>query len=235
MVKYSHSKFGMAAIQQFLLVSVMLLVQGIIYFVSAGYINNLRPWIYFSAAFVHYLVSIAVQYRLHPKLLVQRLKVRRKGSKLWDELLMRVTNLMVIILIPAVAGLDSRFGWSPLDAGFIFLGAVLILVSSILLNWAMVVNPYFEPTVRIQKERDHKVVEIGPYSAVRHPGYVSGILFVLSIPLIIESLVSFVPVLIYLFSVILRTWLEDKTLQEELEGYSEYASRVRYRLFPWIW
>lgn len=235
MVKSSLSKFRIAAVQQFLLASIMLLVQGIIYFVSAGYIANLKPWIYFGAAFVHYIFSIAVQYKLHPGLLVQRLKARRKGSKLWDEILMRITNLMVIVLIPAVAGLDARFGFSTLDTGFVFLGALLIVVSSILLNWAMVVNPYFEPTVRVQKERNHKVVSSGPYSVVRHPGYFAGILFVLSIPLMIGSIVTFVPVGIYLFSIVLRTWLEDKTLQKELEGYSTYASKVKYRLFPGIW
>jgi len=112
---------------------------------------------------------------------------------------------------------------------------MLIAVSSILLNWAMIVNPHFEPTVRIQKDRGHKVITSGPYNIVRHPGYLAGILFILSIPLMIGSVFTFIPAGIYVFLVTVRTWLEDKTLQEELDGYSEYAERIKYRLFPGIW
>jgi protein-S-isoprenylcysteine O-methyltransferase Ste14 len=96
-------------------------------------------------------------------------------------------------------------------------------------------NPHFEPTVRIQKERDHKVITSGPYKLVRHPGYLAGILFVISVPLIIGSCFAFVPVGIYVILVVIRTFLEDNTLQEELEGYTKYASQVRKRLFPGIW
>jgi protein-S-isoprenylcysteine O-methyltransferase Ste14 len=161
--------------------------------------------------------------------------MKREGSKLWDEILMRLSNLMVIILIPAVAGLDFRFVWSLFGTNFVFVGLVFVIVSSVLLNWAMIVNPHFEPTVRIQKERDHKVITSGPYTVVRHPGYLAGILFAISIPLLIGSLFSFISVGIYVILMILRTWLEDKTLQEELEGYSEYVSQVKYRLFPGVW
>jgi protein-S-isoprenylcysteine O-methyltransferase Ste14 len=99
----------------------------------------------------------------------------------------------------------------------------------------MISNKYFEPTVRIQKERGHSVITTGPYRIIRHPGYLSGILFAISIPLLIGSLFSFVGVGIYSFLMIVRTWLEDKTLQEELEGYKDYTKKVRYRLFPGIW
>jgi protein-S-isoprenylcysteine O-methyltransferase Ste14 len=142
---------------------------------------------------------------------------------------------MVIISIPVVAGLDSRFHWSNLDPYFAVIGVVFIVVSSVFLNWAMTVNPHFEPTVRIQKERDHKVITSGPYNIVRHPGYLAGILFAVSIPLIIGSVFAFIPAGIYVLLMIIRTGLEDKTLQEELEGYSEYARQIRYRLFPGIW
>jgi len=99
----------------------------------------------------------------------------------------------------------------------------------------MVVNPHFEPTVRIQKDRDHKVITSGPYKVVRHPGYLAGILFTLSIPLIIGSVFTLIPSGIYCLLMIIRTSLEDKTLHKELDEYSEYAKRVRYRLFPEIW
>jgi len=104
-------------------------------------------------------------------------------------------------------------------------GLVFIVVSTVLLNWAMIVNPHFEPTVRIQEDRDHKVITSGPYNIVRHPGYLAGILFAISIPLMIGSVFAFIPVGIYVFLIMIRTWLEDKTLQEELEGYSNTLVR----------
>ena len=230
-----NGKFSAAAVKQFLLTSVFLFFQWAIFFVSAGYVFEDRSWFYFSAALVHYAVSIAVQYKVNPALLVVRLKMKREGSKRWDEVLMRASNLMVIVLIPAVAGLDLRFGWASLDVSFVIVGLVLVVLSSIILNWAMMVNPYFEPTVRIQKERGHKVITNGPYSVVRHPGYSAGILFAVSIPMLIGSIFAFVPVGIYIFFMMLRTWLEDKTLQEELDGYSEYVTQIKHRLFPGIW
>ncbi len=235
MLERSSAQFRMAAIKQLFVASVMLLVQIIIFFVSAGHVADPRPWLYFGTVLAHYSVSTAVQYKLNPQLVVQRLKRKREGSKLWDEILMRASNLMVLISIPAIAGLDGRFHWSNLDAYFAVVGFVFVAVSSVLLNWAMIVNPHFEPTVRIQKERNHKVITSGPYNIVRHPGYLAAILFAISIPLIIGSVFAFIPVGIYALLVIIRTGLEDKTLQEELEGYSEYTRQIRYRLFPGIW
>jgi len=97
------------------------------------------------------------------------------------------------------------------------------------------VNPYFESTVRIQEDRGHVVVSEGPYGFVRHPGYLSGILWMASIPLIVGSLYAFLPVMVYCALMTLRTHLEDRTLRGELPGYAEYAEKVRYRLVPWVW
>ena len=229
-----NRQFSIAMIKQILIASVMLVVQIIIFVVSAGSVPDSRPWLYFVVAFAHYFISIAVQYKFNPQLLVRRLKTKRTGSKLWDEILMRISNLTIIILIPAIAGLDvGRFHWSHLDVYFAVAGSLLVVASSILLNWAMIVNPHFEPTVRIQE--DHKVITRGPYSVVRHPGYLAGILFALSIPLLIGSAFTFIPVGIYCLLMAIRTWLEDNTLQKELKGYSEYTNQARYRLFPRIW
>jgi protein-S-isoprenylcysteine O-methyltransferase Ste14 len=235
MSESNFKQFKVAAIKQFFVTSIMLFVQMIVFFVSAGSIGDPRPWLFFGTVLVHYSISTAVQYRLNPQLLVQRLKRKREGSKLWDEILMRTSNLMVLIAIPVIAGLDGRFHWSNLDVHFVMVGFVFVVVSSVLLNWAMIVNPHFEPTVRIQKERGHKVIKSGPYNVVRHPGYLAAILFATSIPPMIGSVFAFIPLGIYILLMVTRTWLEDKTLQEELEGYSEYARQVRYRLLPGIW
>lgn len=232
----NNKSVRIAGVEQLLVASVMLSVQMAVFFFSAGRITDVRPWIFFSASFLHYFVSTMVQYKLNPELLVQRLKRKREGSKMWDEILMRASNLIVLILIPVIAGLDiGRFLWSSLDIYFAAVGFILFIVSTVLLNWAMCVNPYFEQTVRIQKDRDHRVITNGPYNIVRHPGYLAGILYTLSIPLIIGSIYTFIPVGIYVILVVVRTSLEDRTLHGELNGYPEYAKTVRYKIIPWLW
>ncbi|UCF44662.1 MAG: isoprenylcysteine carboxylmethyltransferase family protein, partial [Candidatus Bathyarchaeota archaeon] len=94
---------------------------------------------------------------------------------------------------------------------------------------------YFEQTVRVQKDRGHRVISGGPYQIVRHPGYLGGILYALSFPLIIGSIYTFIPAGIYVLLMVTRTLLEDRTLQRGLCGYKEYAKKVRYRLLPWLW
>jgi protein-S-isoprenylcysteine O-methyltransferase Ste14 len=149
---------------------------------------------------------------------------------------MRTCNLTGLLIVPAVAGLDvGRYRWSSLGIYYAVLGLIMMVVSSVLINWAMIENPYFEPTVRIQEDRGHRVVSTGPYGIVRHPGYLSGILWMSSIPLVIGSLYTFVPVALYSALMILRTHLEDRTLQDELAGYADYAGKVKYRLFPGVW
>ena len=106
MPESNFKQFKIAAIKQFFVTSIMLFVQMIIFFVSAGSIGDPRPWLYFGTVFVHYSLSTAVQYRLNPQLLVQRLKRKREGSKLWDEILMRASKLPSLLLVSAVVGLS---------------------------------------------------------------------------------------------------------------------------------
>ena len=225
-----------AVMKQMTVSTVLLAVMMAVFYASAGRTDIPRSWLLFGVSFVHFVGSTLALARYDPELLVQRLTVRREGSKAWDEVLMRAGNLTGMLLVPAVAGLDvGRYRWSSLGVYYALLGLVLMVASSILINWAMIENPHFEPTVRIQEDRGHRVVSSGPYGFVRHPGYLSGILWMSAIPLIVGSLYAFVPVALYGALMVLRTHLEDRTLHEELAGYPEYAERVRYRLLPGIW
>lgn len=227
---------GSAAAKQLLISCLMLTVAMATFFVSAGQIWILRAWMFFGATFLHLAASTAALYRFSPELLVQRLRRERPGSKGWDEILMRASNLTVLIAVPAAAGLDvGRFGSSSIGIEFAAVGIGLLVSSSVLLNWAMTSNPFFEPTVRIQRERGHRVIASGPYGTVRHPGYLAGILYAFSMPLVIGSVLAFIPTGVYFTLMITRTVLEDRALMKELDGYRRYARRVRHRLFPWIW
>ena len=101
--------------------------------------------------------------------------------------------------------------------------------------WAMASNPFFATTVRIQDDRGHRVVSSGPYRLVRHPGYFGSLIYNLVIPLVLGSLWTFLPALLTIALLVLRTRLEDRTLQAELPGYPEYAAVVRHQLIPGVW
>jgi protein-S-isoprenylcysteine O-methyltransferase Ste14 len=225
-----------AAIKQTMISTAMLAIMMLVFYTSASRTDIPQSWFLFSVIFIYFVASNVALYRYNPALLIQRLKIRRKGSRIWDEVLVRVSNLTALLLMPAVAGLDvGRYQWSSLGLPYAVVGVICFIVSSVLINWAMIENPYFEPTVRIQDDRDHRVVTTGPYAIVRHPGYLSGILWLASVPLIFGSLYAFAPFILYTVLITLRTYLEDRTLREELPGYTEYSEKVRYRLIPWIW
>ena len=231
----SHVATIMTVVKQLAVSSVMFLVNIVVFYVSAGSLDG-RAWIFFIASALHYSVSILMQYRLNPELLAARLVLRREGSRRWDEIVMRMSNLVVLLAMPAVAGFDvGRWQGTLLDGLFVIPGILLFLLSSVLLNWAMAVNPYFEPTVRIQRDRDHRTVTHGPYRVVRHPGYLAGITYIFSAPLIIGTGLAMIPAGIYLLLIVVRTALEDNTLRQELMGYAEYAKTVKYRLLPGVW
>ena len=103
------------------------------------------------------------------------------------------------------------------------------------MTWAESVNKFFEPTVRIQTDRGHRVIDTGPYAIVRHPGYASGYLLFVGMPLALGSLWALIPAILSCLLLVVRTILEDQTLRNELAGYEEYAQRVRYRLIPGVW
>lgn len=117
----------------------------------------------------------------------------------------------------------------------VLLGYILLVGGIAVTAWAQAVNPFFEPGVRIQSERGQRVVTSGPYRIVRHPGYTAAIGMFTGIPLALSSWIALLPAALAIVLLIIRTGLEDRLLQAELPGYSEYARQRRYRLFPGIW
>lgn len=207
----------------------------VILFLSAGRIDIPQTWIYVIIISIYYPIAMLILFKFNPELITQRAQGIRQDTKSWDKVLMPTLIIMPYIQL-ALVGLDvGRFQWSSLSIHFTIFGIILFVIAAIFVNWALLTNPHFEPTVRIQRDRDHQVITNGPYKIVRHPGYVGGVLWAISIPLIIGSLYGLIPAGINILLIMIRTWLEDKTLHNELEGYSEYAKRVKYRLFPLMW
>ena len=135
-----------------------------------------------------------------------------------------------------VAGLDVRFGWAgDLGVAWHVAGAVMLAVGLELASWAMIANAYFSTAVRIQSDRGHTVCSTGPYRFVRHPGYVGFILQSIGVPFLLGSLWALIPAITAAVLIVVRTSLEDRTLQAELPGYQDYIRNVHYRLSPGIW
>jgi protein-S-isoprenylcysteine O-methyltransferase Ste14 len=203
-------------------------------FVPAGTLSWPEAWLFLSLYFTVVTGALIWMKKRAPDLLKERM-TRNKEIKRWDKKIMTAYSFLLIILL-AVPGLDAvRFGWSEVPFGAKALGFFGYIPALVFAFWAMKENAYSSDVVRIQEDRGHSVCTTGPYRYVRHPMYVGVILFVLCFPLSLGSLYSFIPAIVIVVLFIIRTSLEDKTLQEELPGYTEYAQTVRYRLIPGVW
>lgn len=209
----------------------------LVLFVCGGDFSWWQAWV-----FSLLIVAAGVGGRIlaeqrHPGLLAERQNIGNiQEAKTWDKVLAPLMALSVGFPLVIVAGLDHRFGWSPVfPLWLIVLGIFLIAVGYALAVWALVENRFFSGVVRIQTDRGHVVCDSGPYRIVRHPGYAGNILALPGVVLALGSLWTLIPAAVALVIAVIRTALEDRTLQEELPGYQEYARRVRYRLFPGIY
>ncbi len=173
----------------------------------------------------------------HPGLLAERQnKEKFQSAKAWDKVLAPLMALSLMFPLVIVAGLDHRFGWSPVfPLWLIVIGFILISLGYAFAVWALAENRFFSSVVRIQTDRGHVVCDSGPYRIVRHPGYAGNILPLLGIVLALSSVWTLIPATVALIITVIRTALEDQTLQEELPGYRDYARRVRYRLIQGIY
>jgi len=203
-------------------------------FLIAGRIDYWQGWLFSGIVVIHVFVT-AIMLSDTPDLVKERVKPG-PGIKWWDKIFwvfFGTFSLATFVIAPLDAG---RFGWtSPLPA-VVYIITYLIYILSIAISlWAMRVNRFFSSVVRIQTDREQVVVDSGPYQFVRHPGYVGGILMFLCLPLVLGSIVGMIPGCLSIIVLIIRTYLEDITLQKELPGYAEYTKKVKYRLLPGIW
>jgi protein-S-isoprenylcysteine O-methyltransferase Ste14 len=212
-----------------------LVLFGALLFLAAGKLNWTEGWVYLGMNALTQVLSAIILIPVRPDMLAERSKVR-EGTKGWDRFLAPAIVIVGTFAVLVIAGLDNRFGWSSLiHVYFWWLGLIMAFASQLFVLWAMASNPFFAATVRIQSDRGHNVTSSGPYQWIRHPGYSGSLVYTLVVSLVLRSWWTFIPALITITLIIIRTRLEDQTLQTELPGYKEYVSRVRYRLFPGVW
>ena len=218
------------------LIFVYLLIP-LILFICAGDLGWWQAWVYSVLIFAAGIVGRLWAEKRHPGLLAERVRSESiQDAKPWDKVLAPLMALSVGFPLVIVAGLDHRYGWTPAFPVWVnILGLILVAAGYAFACWALVENRFFSGVVRIQAERGHEVCDSGPYRVVRHPGYAGNALALPGIVLALSSVWTLIPAVVALVIIVIRTALEDRTLQEELHGYREYARFVCYRLIPWIY
>ncbi len=220
-------KLFFEAVLKYLLGGVLV---GILVFLPAGSLGFVNGWIFMGLLFIPMFIAGIVMMVKNPELLRKRLDAKEKQRE--QGILVRLSGLMFLAGF-IVAGLDFRFGWSELPLWAVIAASVLFVLSYVLYAEVLRENTYLSRKIEVQQGQ--KVIDKGLYGFVRHPMYSATVLLFLSMPIVLGSLYSFLIFLAYPVIISGRIKYEEELLENNLEGYREYKSRVRYRLIPFIW
>lgn len=197
-----------------------------------------EAWVLVGLWTVYGVVMTRYLLQHDPALLAERLKFvpLQKEQKVWDKVLMLLFFIAGIGLY-LIPGFDvMRYEWSePLPVWMKIIAMFVHLPSFVFLGWVTRENTFLSQVVKIDKDRNHQVVTTGPYALVRHPMYTIVIVLLFAVPVALGSRFALILAVFLTLLLIMRTYLEDRTLHAELEGYPEYAKQTQYRLIPGIW
>ncbi len=233
-VTAQKGKLDRNGINRIVQIFVTIAVIALVLFLSAGRLDWIAAWVFIGLYILAILTAGVWIMRHNPDLVNERGRVA-ENTKWWDKIIGIIYTVAMLAMF-VVAGLDAgRFGRSTMPFAVQALGVVGFIGSMVIIYWVMLSNPFLSGVVRIQDDRGQKTITTGPYRLVRHPMYVGMMIFFVAIPLILGSAWALIPSLVMVAVFVVRTALEDRTLQNELPGYAEYAQRVRYRLVPGVW
>lgn len=215
------------AIAKFILGVVLV---GLLIFLPAGTLYYFNGWLLMGLLFVPMFLAGIVMMFKNPSLLQKRLDAKEKERE--QDVVVKLSGLMFLLGF-VVAGLGFRFGWYVLPKAVVIVASVLFLLAYLLYAEVLRENTYLSRTIEIQE--DQKVVSTGLYGIVRHPMYSATLLLFLSMPLVLGSLYSFLIFLAYPVLIVKRLKNEETFLEQNLDGYTEYKQKVKYRLIPYVW
>ena len=220
-------KLFLEAIMKFLLGIVLV---GLLVFLPAGTLHYFNGWLFMGELFIPMLLAGIVMMIKNPKLLASRLDAKEKQKE--QGILIKLSGLMFVAGF-ILAGLDFRFKWFVISPVVTYIAVAVFLLSYMM--WAEVLreNTYLSRTIKV--EEGQQVIDKGLYGIVRHPMYTATIFLFLAMPLVLGSLISFFVFLIDPILIVFRIIYEEKVLVIELNGYSEYKKKVKYRIIPFIW
>ena len=203
---------------------------GLLIFLPAGTLNYFNGWLLMGILFIPMFIAGIVMMIKNPELLKRRLDAKEKIGE--QKSVIKLSGLMFVLGF-IIAGLDYRFRLLPLPSFISIIGSILFIISYVLYAEVLRENTYLSRTIKVEKNQ--KVIDTGLYSIVRHPMYMATLILFLSMPLVLGSIISFLVFLIYPFIIIKRLKNEEEFLEKELDGYSEYKKKVKYRLIPFIY
>ena len=203
---------------------------GLLLFLPAGTLQWADGWLLMAILFVPMFFAGVLMYFKAPDLLKSRLSAKETQSEQKDVI--RYSGLMFIAAF-IVAGLNYRFQWIMMPRAIVWIGVVIFLLAYCFFGEVLRENRYLSRTIEVQDGQT--VVDTGLYGIVRHPMYTATVLLFLSMPLVLNSLISFIIMLAYIPIIVKRIKNEEEVLETELKGYKEYKQKVRYRLIPFIW
>lgn len=199
-------------------------------FLPAGSWDYWQGWLLMAILFVPISIVGVVLMSRRPELLRKRLRAKESDSK--QDVVVKLSGLLFVASF-VLAGLNWRYGWMLLPDWCVWLAAVVFVLCYALYAEVLRENAYLWRTIEVREGQ--RVVDTGLYAIVRHPMYTATTLLFLTMPLVLASPISFSVMLLYLPLIILRIRREERLLERELEGYSDYMRRVKYRLLPFVY
>ena len=212
---------------------VFLLFMAVLLFAPAGTLDYWQAWL-FLAVFVDCTIATGIYFVMHdPALVERRMKV---GPAAEQEPVQKIAigivciGLLAMLVVP---GFDRRWHWSDVPAWLTILAEAAIALSFVLFFYVMKQNSFAAATVRV--EREQTVISTGLYGVVRHPMYMATLPLTLAIPPALGSWWALLPAIAVVPALVWRLLDEERVLQRDLHGYTDYCARVRWRLLPGLW
>lgn len=205
-------------------------IVAILIFLPAGSLGYWQGWLFMATLFVPILVAGVVMLVKSPSLLESRLKAKEGQRE--QDVVVKLSGLLFVAAF-VVAGFNWRYAWLVLPDWIVWSAAVVFILCYLLYAEVMRENAYLSRTIEVQEGQ--RVVDTGLYSVVRHPMYTATTLLFFAMPLVLASPISLLIMLLYIPLIVVRIIHEERYLKVDLEGYTEYTKRIRYRLIPYIW
>jgi len=206
------------------------IILGIIFFVPAGSFRFWEAWVYSAVIIIPMIFVVIYFLKRNPDILERRLQFKEKEPQ--QKKIVRIGNILFFIAM-ILPGLDYRFGLSDIPAVMVFSSDAMVLAGIFIYFLVLKENSYASRTIEVQEGQ--KVISTGPYSVVRHPMYSAVGIMYLFTPIALGSYWAIIPMLLIIPIIVLRILNEEEILKKDLPGYTEYVTKTRYRLIPFIW
>lgn len=228
MISFKLNKYGLRYI---LIILLFPFVLTLILLLTVGKFDIFRIWVFVVSIWLYQIIETMILYWKSPALLNQRGN-RKKPIENYDKIIIPFYFIIGVFIAIIIAGLDvGRYHWFYLNEFFLLFGVLIMILAYIFL----LITSFYKSSLKTYNVEVERIIQIGPYRYIRHPKYAGTILWNLSIPLILGSLIAYIPIILAIIIMMLRILFEEKNLQKKNPGYIEYVKKVKYRMIPGIW